>query len=142
MMWVIINLQKAYLERTQQIRPVDRQPTQLQVKSLCVQIFALTFPLIDEPVDLVLTVCRLLLDFAYCYARVSQTPTYSGVMPTPTLDQLASEGTKLEMYYVQPLCSPTVGQICKSYFVLFRNYVTMARWKSTPYVERARHTKQ
>lgn len=31
----------------------------------------------------------------------------AGVMPTPTLDQLASEGTKLEMYYVQPLCSPT-----------------------------------
>lgn len=35
------------------------------------------------------------------------TDAAAGVMPTPTLDQLASEGTKLEMYYVQPLCSPT-----------------------------------
>eukprot|EP01060_Flectonema_neradi_P036748 TRINITY_DN716_c0_g1_i1.p1 TRINITY_DN716_c0_g1~~TRINITY_DN716_c0_g1_i1.p1 ORF type:complete len:628 (+),score=143.83 TRINITY_DN716_c0_g1_i1:42-1925(+) len=31
----------------------------------------------------------------------------AGVMMTPTLDQLASEGVKLESYYVQPLCSPT-----------------------------------
>jgi len=35
------------------------------------------------------------------------TDASAGVMPTPTLDALAGEGTKLEMYYVQPLCSPT-----------------------------------
>lgn len=39
------------------------------------------------------------------------TDAAAGVMPTPTLDQLASEGTKLEMYYVQPLCSPTRATI-------------------------------
>jgi arylsulfatase A-like enzyme len=32
-------------------------------------------------------------------------------MPTPTLDRLASEGVKLESYYVQPLCSPTRSTI-------------------------------
>ena len=32
-------------------------------------------------------------------------------LKTPTLDRLASEGRKLERYYVQPLCSPTRGTI-------------------------------
>lgn len=32
-------------------------------------------------------------------------------MRTPTLDQLAYEGRKLEGYYVQPLCSPTRSTI-------------------------------
>ena len=31
----------------------------------------------------------------------------AGVLPTPKLDKLASEGVKLASYYVQPLCSPT-----------------------------------
>ena len=35
----------------------------------------------------------------------------AGVMRTPTLDRLASEGVKLESYYVQPLCSPTRSTI-------------------------------
>jgi hypothetical protein len=35
----------------------------------------------------------------------------AGMMKTPTLDRLASEGCKLESYYVQPLCSPTRGTI-------------------------------
>ena len=39
------------------------------------------------------------------------TDAAAGVMPTPTLDKLAAEGTKLEMYYVQPLCSPTRATI-------------------------------
>ena len=30
----------------------------------------------------------------------------AGIMRTPVLDRLASEGKKLEAYYVQPLCSP------------------------------------
>eukprot|EP00462_Mataza_sp_D1_P016456 CAMPEP_0175173900 /NCGR_PEP_ID=MMETSP0087-20121206/32321_1 /TAXON_ID=136419 /ORGANISM="Unknown Unknown, Strain D1" /LENGTH=71 /DNA_ID=CAMNT_0016465285 /DNA_START=28 /DNA_END=240 /DNA_ORIENTATION=+ len=30
----------------------------------------------------------------------------AGVMQTPTIDRLASEGVKLENFYVQPLCSP------------------------------------
>ncbi|XP_012944881.1 arylsulfatase J [Aplysia californica] len=30
---------------------------------------------------------------------------------TPTLDKLASDGVKLENYYVQPLCSPTRSQL-------------------------------
>ncbi|XP_012938399.2 arylsulfatase B-like [Aplysia californica] len=30
---------------------------------------------------------------------------------TPNLDQLASDGVKLENYYVQPICSPTRGQL-------------------------------
>ena len=30
---------------------------------------------------------------------------------TPTLDQLASDGVKLENYYVQPICSPTRSQL-------------------------------
>ena len=32
-------------------------------------------------------------------------------MRTPTLDRLASEGCKLDAYYVQPLCSPTRATI-------------------------------
>ena len=32
-------------------------------------------------------------------------------MKTPTIDQLAEEGVKLENYYVQPLCSPTRATI-------------------------------
>ena len=35
----------------------------------------------------------------------------AGMMRTPTLDQLAHEGRKLESYYVQPLCSPTRSTI-------------------------------
>jgi arylsulfatase A-like enzyme len=31
----------------------------------------------------------------------------AGVMRTPTLDSLSKEGARLDMYYVQPLCSPT-----------------------------------
>ena len=30
---------------------------------------------------------------------------------TPVLDQLASEGVKLENYYVQPICTPTRSQL-------------------------------
>ena len=30
---------------------------------------------------------------------------------TPTLDRLASDGVKLENYYVQPICSPTRSQL-------------------------------
>jgi len=32
-------------------------------------------------------------------------------IPTPNLDRLAAEGTRLENYYVQPVCSPTRGTI-------------------------------
>jgi arylsulfatase B len=35
----------------------------------------------------------------------------AGIMSTPTLDRLASEGVQLENYYVQPLCSPTRATI-------------------------------
>ena len=39
-------------------------------------------------------------------------PTTSFTSPiTPHLDQLAREGVRLEMYYVQPVCSPTRGAI-------------------------------
>jgi arylsulfatase A-like enzyme len=37
--------------------------------------------------------------------------TTNVALKTPTLDRLADEGKKLEMYYVQPLCSPTRGTI-------------------------------
>lgn len=30
---------------------------------------------------------------------------------TPNLDKLASEGVKLENYYVQPICTPTRSQL-------------------------------
>ena len=36
--------------------------------------------------------------------------TTNVALKTPTLDRLASEGRKLERYYVQPLCSPTRGK--------------------------------
>ena len=39
------------------------------------------------------------------------TSALAGAPATPTIDKLASEGCKLEMYYVQPLCSPTRGTI-------------------------------
>ncbi len=39
------------------------------------------------------------------------TSALAGAPATPTIDTLASEGCKLEMYYVQPLCSPTRGTI-------------------------------
>jgi arylsulfatase B/arylsulfatase I/J len=39
------------------------------------------------------------------------TSAVAGAPATPTIDQLAREGCRLEMYYVQPLCSPTRGTI-------------------------------
>lgn len=36
---------------------------------------------------------------------------HSSDMKTPCLDQLASEGIKLENYYVQPICTPTRSQL-------------------------------
>ena len=39
------------------------------------------------------------------------TTATSGVIETPNIDLLASEGRKLENYYVQPLCSPTRSTI-------------------------------
>jgi hypothetical protein len=38
-------------------------------------------------------------------------PTDSHAIRTPSLAQLASEGVRLEAYYVQPVCSPTRGAI-------------------------------
>eukprot|EP01044_Picomonas_judraskeda_P014303 COSAG03_NODE_2257_length_2950_cov_2.834093_2_plen_210_part_00 len=38
-------------------------------------------------------------------------PTVQVEYQTPTIDRLAAEGAKLEMYYVQPLCSPTRGTL-------------------------------
>ena len=38
---------------------------------------------------------------------IPTTNAAAGVLPTPKLDKLASEGVKLASYYVQPLCSPT-----------------------------------
>lgn len=32
---------------------------------------------------------------------------HGGDIPTPNIDKLAAEGTRLEQFYVQPLCSPT-----------------------------------
>ena len=37
--------------------------------------------------------------------------TTNGYIATPNIDQLCSEGVKLENYYVQPLCSPTRGTV-------------------------------
>jgi hypothetical protein len=45
---------------------------------------------------------------------VPVTNAAAGVMKTPTIDRLASEGKKLENYYVQPLCSPTRSTIMVS----------------------------
>ena len=42
---------------------------------------------------------------------IQTTNPAAGMMRTPHLDLLASEGRKLENYYVQPLCSPTRGTI-------------------------------
>ncbi|XP_072039971.1 arylsulfatase B-like [Amphiura filiformis] len=36
---------------------------------------------------------------------------YGGIINTPVLDKLASEGVTLENYYVQPICSPTRVQL-------------------------------
>ena len=36
---------------------------------------------------------------------------HNSTIKTPNLDQLASEGVKLENYYVQPICSPTRSQL-------------------------------
>eukprot|EP01051_Picozoa_sp_SAG22_P003882 SAG22_NODE_197_length_15520_cov_116.311264_4_plen_166_part_00 len=44
-------------------------------------------------------------------AGLPVTNAAAGVMRTPTIDRLASEGKKLENYYVQPLCSPTRSTI-------------------------------
>eukprot|EP01060_Flectonema_neradi_P027388 TRINITY_DN369_c0_g1_i1.p1 TRINITY_DN369_c0_g1~~TRINITY_DN369_c0_g1_i1.p1 ORF type:complete len:535 (+),score=142.76 TRINITY_DN369_c0_g1_i1:2509-4113(+) len=44
-------------------------------------------------------------------AQPSGGVTTNGYIPTPNIDELCSEGVKLENYYVQPLCSPTRGTI-------------------------------
>jgi arylsulfatase B/arylsulfatase I/J len=44
-------------------------------------------------------------------ANPSGADTTKDIVRTPHLDQLASEGVKLENYYVQPLCSPTRGTV-------------------------------
>ena len=36
---------------------------------------------------------------------------HGSVIKTPTLDKLASEGVKLENYYVQPICTPSRSQL-------------------------------
>ena len=36
---------------------------------------------------------------------------WDNLLRTPTLDQLAAEGIKLENYYVQPICTPTRSQL-------------------------------
>lgn len=36
---------------------------------------------------------------------------HSGEIRSPTLDKLASEGVRLENYYVQPLCTPSRSQL-------------------------------
>ena len=32
---------------------------------------------------------------------------HGGILKTPNIDKLAAEGTRLEQFYVQPVCSPT-----------------------------------
>ena len=52
-------------------------------------------------------------------ANPSGAPTTSaaaGAPSTPTIDQLARESMRLEMYYVQPLCSPTRATIMTGRF--------------------------
>lgn len=45
---------------------------------------------------------------------------HGSAIKTPNLDKLALTGVRLENYYVQPLCSPTRGQILTGrYQVLF-----------------------
>ncbi|XP_066285655.1 arylsulfatase B-like isoform X2 [Branchiostoma lanceolatum] len=36
---------------------------------------------------------------------------HSSIIRTPNLDRLANDGVKLENYYVQPICSPSRGQL-------------------------------
>ena len=36
---------------------------------------------------------------------------HESIIKTPNLDALASEGVKLENYYVQPMCTPTRSQL-------------------------------
>ncbi len=43
---------------------------------------------------------------------------HGGDYPTPTIDQLAARGTRLESFYVQPLCSPTRAAILTGRFPL------------------------
>ena len=44
---------------------------------------------------------------------------------TPVLDQLASEGVKLENYYVQPICTPTRCQLMSGRYQV-RNFGSSA----------------
>ena len=41
------------------------------------------------------------------------------VIKTPNLDELASEGVKLENYYVQPICTPTRSQLMSGRYQVY-----------------------
>mmetsp|Transcript_44777 Transcript_44777/g.71554 ORF Transcript_44777/g.71554 Transcript_44777/m.71554 type:complete len:575 (+) Transcript_44777:96-1820(+) len=60
-------------------------------------------------------------DVGYHQGKVSSAnpngePTTNAIVETPTLDLLASQGVKLESYYVQPLCSPSRGSLMNGKF--------------------------
>ena len=48
---------------------------------------------------------------------------------TPTLDQLAEEGVKLENYYVQPRCSPTRSQLMSGRYQIHTGLQHLILWR-------------
>ena len=49
---------------------------------------------------------------------------HNSAFKTPVLDKLASDGVKLERYYVQPICTPTRSQLLTGRYQVTTKHIT------------------
>ena len=50
---------------------------------------------------------------------------------TPNIDKLARSGVRLENYYVQPVCTPTRGQLLTGRYQVYVLYIWLGKYQYT-----------